>query len=242
MMSAKALRVFTLIELLVVVAIISILAALLLPSLSAAREKVKTIRCSSNLRQIGMGVFSYVGDFNGYYPVLNADPTDPNASTKLWWPNAIAPYVPVKGWLNESIGKMSYSQANAWTCPTVRLEDVQWGCGYGANVDGPIAQSSLPAAGGRGYNKGTFMKRPGEMACLADAMIHHPSFASDQDKTWIALRAPIYGSTDWTLDATAQAARRHNDGSNVSFADGHIEWHKWSELVNNKAKYFEWWH
>ena len=59
---------FTLIELLVVVAIIGILASMLLPSLTKAREAGKRALCISNLKQIGVAMQMYIDDADGYYP------------------------------------------------------------------------------------------------------------------------------------------------------------------------------
>src|SRR5690625_501497 len=59
---------FTLIELLVVISIISLLVAILLPALSAARKAAQSVQCMSNQRQVGLAMFSWQTDHDSYFP------------------------------------------------------------------------------------------------------------------------------------------------------------------------------
>ena len=64
---------FTLIEMLIVITIIGVLAALLMPGLSKARQKAKPTQCKSNLKNIGVGLAAYITRYEGRFPKLRPD-------------------------------------------------------------------------------------------------------------------------------------------------------------------------
>ncbi len=113
-------RGFTLIELLVVIAIIAILAAILFPVFSRARERARAITCASNMKQMGLAFAMYTTDYNETYP-----PT-------YQWKTNLQPYM---------------RNTQMFKCPSRPQLPWYYGHGYNCGLFGWETVDGNPAAG-----------------------------------------------------------------------------------------------
>lgn len=208
---------FTLIELLVVIAIIAILAAILFPVFARARENARRASCSSNLKQISLGILQYVQDYDEHMPMYRVPANSGDTFANPYgWADAIQPYVKSiqilqcpsdSGAYTDVPGTAGYSDYayNLWMGG--------WGASKGSGMS--LAQLTQPTLSIMNIDFTT-----------GNSSSYTVGNQSTGDGTSTCGNYSVPDCSNGLARISSASSVRHLGGTNAAFADGHVKWIK----------------
>ena len=207
-------RAFTLIELLVVIAIIAILAAILFPVFAKAREKARQSSCQSNCKQMGVAIMQYTQDYDETLPWTYVYYS--TGANLAWWEDLTQPYIKNYQLVVCPSASNYYNYARPAGTPA------QLYYSYAANEHGANSGLQVMGTAGQGWANTCRLSQIVSTANLILIGDTDTTGAVGNNMEWWN-----YLTCDaWASDGKGQIGKRHNDGANFTFADGHSKWLK----------------
>jgi len=223
-----------LIELLVVIGVIGVLAALLLPALSRAKGRARSVACKNRLHQMGLALQTYVNDHDYKYPYYWTYVDDPSLqaavgreNTRSWWAK-LFPYYPMK-WTNATYHCPGYKGAiNGWEGHACYGSYAYNGKGVDSfsivgKPDSQLGLSGIRNPPGHsdsmfGTTTETGIKAPSEMLAIGESRFLNAQANGRPGGNDLLTCGYLKSSITWNLFDPA----RHGRTYNVVFCDGHI--------------------
>jgi len=196
---------FTLIEILIVVGIVGILVAILIPTVSSAKENARAVICRSNLSQWALVMSAYVEEHAGFLPY---ESRGDESLGRICWYDAM-------NWSGKSGGQKGFEKVKV--CPTVALTNPN--CEESYRMNSKLADTKSDSQYYMPYRRLGSLTRPGQTVVLFDG---------DVGGTTVSLKGR------WKLK-NSEVNCRHNGFANLLFADWHVAYYTSKALTEKSV-------